>query len=99
MAGAPVPGYQAFWADKRASLEEEYKTLVGKYPDADTQYLQLYRTLCAIEDVAGYAPAVVGESAEWTAVISAAEEKKPTTARRSPGKHCLVPCTAHIQSH
>jgi hypothetical protein len=34
MAGALVPGYQAFWADRRASLEAEYKTLVGKFPDA-----------------------------------------------------------------
>jgi hypothetical protein len=53
MAAVPVPGYQAFWTDKRASLEAEYKTLVGTFPDADTQYRQLYSTLCDIEDVAG----------------------------------------------
>jgi hypothetical protein len=89
MAGAPVPGYQEFWADKRASLEAEYKTLVGKYPDADTQYRQLYRTLCAIEDVAGYAPAVVGESAEWTAVVSAAEENRASYCKALSGKTLL----------
>jgi hypothetical protein len=89
MAEAPVPGYQAFCADKLASLEAEYKTLVGNYPDADTQYWQLYSTLCAIEDVAGYAPAVVGESAEWTAVVSAAEENRANYCKALSGKTLL----------
>jgi hypothetical protein len=89
MAAVPVPGYQAFWADKRASLEAEYKTLVGKFPDADTQYRQLYTTLCAIEDVAGCAPGVVGESAEWTAVVSDAEENRANYCKALSGKTLL----------
>jgi hypothetical protein len=76
MAAAPVPGYQAFWAEKRASLQAEYETLIENYPDADTQYRQLFKVLCKIEEVAGYAPAVVGESADWTAIVSAAEETR-----------------------
>jgi hypothetical protein len=89
MAAVPVPGYQAFWADKRVSLEGEYKTLVGKFPDDDTQYRQLYSTLCAIEDVAGYAPAVLGESAEWTAVVSDAEENRANYCTALSGKTLL----------
>jgi hypothetical protein len=84
-----VPGYQAFWADKRASLEAEYKTQVGKFPDADTQYRQLYSTLYAIEDVAGYAPAVVGESAQWKAVVSDAEEDRANYCKALSGKTLL----------
>jgi hypothetical protein len=89
MAGVPVPGYQAFWADKRVSLEVEYKTLVGKYPEADTQYRQLYRTLCAIEDVAGDTPAVVGERAVGTAVVSDAEENRANYCKALSGQTLL----------
>jgi hypothetical protein len=73
MAEDPVPGHQAFWAKKRASLQSEYPAFIEKYPDSDTQYRQLFKVLCTIEDVAGYTPAV-GESAEWMAVVSTAEE-------------------------
>jgi hypothetical protein len=86
MAAAPVPGYQAFWAEKRASLEAEYKTLIEKYPDADTQYRLLYSALCALEDVAGYTPAAVGESAEWTATVSSAEENRTNFCKALSGK-------------
>jgi hypothetical protein len=89
MTAAPVLGYQAFWANKRASLEAEYKTLIGKYPDADTQYQQLYGALCALEDVAGYTPAAVGESAEWTPVVSAAEENTANYCKALTGKTLL----------
>jgi hypothetical protein len=78
MAAALVPGYLAFWA--------EYKTLIGKYPDTNTQYLQLYSALCALEDVARYTPAAVGESAEWTAIVSAAEENRTNFCKALSGK-------------
>jgi hypothetical protein len=68
MAAAPVPQYQAFLVGKRASLQAEYKTLLENHPDADTQYRQLFEMLCNIEEVPGHTPAVVGESAEWTAM-------------------------------
>jgi hypothetical protein len=74
MAEDPVPGHQAFWAMKRASLQTEYPAFVQKYPDADTQYRKLLKVLCTIEDVAGSTPTAVGECAEWTAVVSTTEE-------------------------
>jgi hypothetical protein len=48
MAVVPVPGYQAFWADKRASLKSEYRVLIKQYADVDTQYTQLFKLLCDI---------------------------------------------------
>jgi hypothetical protein len=90
MAAVLVPGYQAFWADKRASLEADYNTLIGKYPDADTQYGQLYSTLCTIEDVAGYTPAVVGESAEWTAIVRSAEENRVCYCKALTGRTLFI---------
>jgi hypothetical protein len=67
MAGVPVPGYQAFWAKNRATLQAEYKEIKKQYPDAETQYRRLFDILCDIEDVASFTPAAVRESAEWAA--------------------------------
>jgi hypothetical protein len=36
MAEDPVPGHQAFWAKKRASLQSEFPAFIEKYPDTDT---------------------------------------------------------------
>jgi hypothetical protein len=76
MAAAPVPGYQAFWADRRSSLKSEYQVLIKQFPHADSQYRLLYETICNIEDLAGCTPAAVGESAEWTAIVNTAEENR-----------------------
>jgi hypothetical protein len=98
MADVSVPGYQAFWAYKRASLKSEYQVLIKQYPDADTQHRQLFKLLCDIEDVAGYTPAGVVETAEWTALVSAAEENR-TLAELSPARHCSVLCMGPTQLH
>jgi hypothetical protein len=62
MAAVPLPGYQAYWTDKRRTLKSEYQELVAQYPDADAQLKQLFKLLCDIEDVAGYTPASVVDS-------------------------------------
>jgi hypothetical protein len=62
MADVPVPGYQAFWIEKRQALKTEYKRLLNQSPDADAQLKQLFKVLCDIEEVAGYTPASVGDS-------------------------------------
>ena len=46
VADVPVPGYQAY-------LQFEYQVLIGQCSDADTQYRQLFKVLCATEDVTG----------------------------------------------
>jgi hypothetical protein len=85
MAGAPVPGYQAFWAERRASLKSEYQVLIKQYPDADPQYRLLYEAICNIEDLAGCTPAAVGESAEWTAIVNTAEDNRATYCKALSG--------------
>jgi hypothetical protein len=46
----------------------------------------LFQILCDIEDVAGYTPAAVGESAEWTAIVSAADENRASYCKALIGK-------------
>jgi hypothetical protein len=62
MADAPMPGNQAFWADKRVTLKSEYRQLLGQFPDAEAQLKQLFKVVSDIEDVAGYTPASVGSA-------------------------------------
>jgi hypothetical protein len=59
IAGVPVPGYQAFCAENRASLQADYKEIKKQYLDAETQYRRLFGILCDIEDVACFTPAAV----------------------------------------
>jgi hypothetical protein len=47
---------------------------VQQYPEADAQLEQFLQVLGDIEDVARHIPASVGESAEWSASVNAAEE-------------------------
>jgi hypothetical protein len=91
MAAAPVPGYQAFWADRRSSLKSEYQVLIKQFPNADSQYRLLYETICDIEDLAGCTPAAVGESAEWLAIVNTAEENRASYCKALSGS---VLCSA-----
>jgi hypothetical protein len=74
MEVVPLPAYKTFWTCKRKTLKAEFQELVGKRPDAEAQLRQLFRVLCDIEDVAGYAPTSVGESEKWTAIVNTVEE-------------------------
>jgi hypothetical protein len=42
----------------------------------ETQHKQLLKILCDTEDVAGYTPASVGQSDEWTSIVHTAEENE-----------------------
>jgi hypothetical protein len=86
MAEDPVPGHQAFWAKKRASLQSDYHTHIEQYPKAVTQYRQLFKVLCTIEDVAGCTPISVGENAEWTAVVSTVKENRANYCKSISGR-------------
>jgi hypothetical protein len=76
MADIPVPGYQAFWTNKRKTFKAEFGKLVEQYPGAEPQLRQLFKVLCDIEDVAGYTPASVGESQDWSFIVSTVEENR-----------------------
>jgi hypothetical protein len=78
MADVPVPAYQELWTDKWSSLTNEYKDITNKYPCAAPSINQLLKVLCDIENLASYTPVSVGESEEWTAIISLAEDNRET---------------------
>jgi ElaB/YqjD/DUF883 family membrane-anchored ribosome-binding protein len=69
-------GYQAFWADKHVTLKSEYRQLLGQFPDEEAQLKQLFKEVCDIEVVAGYTPASVGESEQWSSIVNIAEENR-----------------------
>jgi hypothetical protein len=62
--------------DKRKALKSEHKRLLSQSPDAKAQFKQLFRVLCDIEDVAGYTPASVGDSVQWSSIVKATEENR-----------------------
>jgi hypothetical protein len=86
MADVPVPEYQTLWMNKLSALKSEYQTLVQQYPEADGQLKQLLQVLGDIEDVARHIPASVGESAEWSAIVNAAEENGASYCKGVRGK-------------
>jgi hypothetical protein len=77
MAGVPVPAYQQLWMDKRSSLKTECKAIVSTHSDAAPSLQQLFKVLCAIEDLA---------SKEWTAIISSAEDNRENYSKALHGK-------------
>jgi hypothetical protein len=59
---------------------------VGQHPDAEQQLRQLFKVLCDIEDVAGYTPASVGESEQWSSIVSTVEENCANFCKALSGK-------------
>jgi hypothetical protein len=86
MAGVPVPAYQQFWTEKRSTLKTAYSEIVDKHPDAAASMNQLYKVLCEIEDLASFTPAPVGESGEWAAIVSSAEDNRENHCKALRGK-------------
>jgi hypothetical protein len=97
MAAIPVPGYQSFWTEKRQTLKSEYQQLVGQFPDADAQLKQLLKVLCDIENVAGYTSASVGDSEQWSTIVSAAEEIRQNLCKALSGKTLYGMYTVALQ--
>jgi hypothetical protein len=74
MADIPVPGYQTFWTDTSNKLKKEYQQLIGQFPDA--QLKQLFQVIRDIEKLTSYTPASVGESEQYSSIVSTAEENR-----------------------
>jgi hypothetical protein len=86
MAGVPMPAYQQFWTEKRSSLKTEYSEIVDKHPDAAASMQQLCKVLCETEDLASFTLAPVGESGEWAATGSSAEDNRESFCKALRGK-------------
>jgi hypothetical protein len=80
-----------------SALKSENRKLVQQYPSADAQLKQLLQALGDTEDVARHIPASVWESAEWSAIVNAAEENGASCCKGIHGKTILIHCTALIQ--
>jgi hypothetical protein len=76
MVGATVPAYKQFWTDKRTSINNEEKDLISTYLDAAASTKQLLKVLCDIEALDSHTPLLVGQSEEWAAITSSAENRE-----------------------
>jgi hypothetical protein len=54
----------------------EYQQVIGEFPDADPQLKQLFKVIRDIEEMVKYTPASVGESEQWSSIVSKAEENR-----------------------
>jgi hypothetical protein len=71
---------------KRLSLKTQYKDIASKYPDATPSIQQLLKVLCDGENLANSTPISVGESKEWAAIISSAEDNREDNCKVLKGK-------------
>jgi DNA mismatch repair ATPase MutS len=78
--------YKQFWTDKRLKLNTQYKDLANTHPDATPSIQQLLKVLCDIEKLANSTPISVGESKEWAAMISSAEDNREDYCKVLKGK-------------
>jgi hypothetical protein len=86
MTDIPVTGYQAFWTETCNKLKSEYKQLIGQFPNANTQLKQLFKLIRDIEVMARHTPASVGESEQWSSIVSMAEENGQNFCKAFTGK-------------
>jgi predicted O-linked N-acetylglucosamine transferase (SPINDLY family) len=89
MADIQMPGYQAFWTDIYNKLKSEYQQLIGQFPDADAQLKQLLKIIHDIEEMARYTPASVGESEQWSTIVSTVEENRQNFCKVLNGKNLV----------
>jgi hypothetical protein len=76
MADVTEPGFRKYWREKLSSLKSQCHDITKKYPEADSIVQQVYKVLSDIKFLAKCTPAKVGESSEWTSIVSSAEENR-----------------------
>jgi hypothetical protein len=86
MAGIPVTAYEEFWLHEVNSLQSEYKDIVAEHPDAAHVMEQVHKVLGDIVCLAGCAPATVGMSKQWAAVVKSAEQDRRQLCNALKGK-------------
>jgi hypothetical protein len=75
-------------------LKPENQQVIGQFPDADAQLKQLFKVICNIEEMARSTPASVGESKQWSSIVSTAEEIRQNFYKALTGKTVFVPYIA-----
>jgi hypothetical protein len=101
MAHIPLPGYQVFLMDTCKKLKSEYQQLIGQFPDADAQLKQLFKVICDIEEMTRYTPPSVGESGQWSSIVSTADENRQIFCKALTGKTVFsaLYCTYTVALH
>jgi hypothetical protein len=101
MADITVPRYQAFWMDTCKKLKSEYQQLIGQFPDADAQLKQHFKVICDMEEMARYTPALVGESEQWSSIVSTGEKNRQNFFKILTGKTLFSApyCTYTVALH
>jgi hypothetical protein len=69
-----------------SSLTSQCHDITNKYPEAASVVKQVYKVLSDIEILAKRTPAKVGESSEWTSIMSSAEENRANFSKIQKGK-------------
>jgi hypothetical protein len=69
------------------SVKSRMKRLLIQFPDADAQLKQLFKVLCEIEGVAGYTPASVCDSEQWSSIVNTAEDNIQIFCKALGGKN------------
>jgi hypothetical protein len=84
-ADVTEPGFRKYWREKLSSLKSQCHDITNKYLEA-ASVVQGYRVLSDIEILAKCTSAKVGESSEWTSIVSSAEENRANFCKIREGK-------------
>jgi hypothetical protein len=101
MADIPVPEYQAFWTDTSKRLKSEFHQLTWQFPNADARLKQLLKVIRDIEEMARYTAASVGESEQWSSIVSTAEVNRQNFCKALTGNTMFsaLYCTYTVELH
>jgi hypothetical protein len=86
MAEVPESGFRKYWRQKLSSLKSQYHDITNKYPETASVMQQVYKVIRAIEILAKYTTAKVGENSEWTITVNNEEESRANFCEILDGK-------------
>jgi hypothetical protein len=76
MVNVPAPDFQKLWSNQIASLRSEYKEAIQQHPNAGGVMERVRVVLTDFASLARCTPVFVGESPQWSEVMSAAETSR-----------------------
>jgi hypothetical protein len=85
IADVTEPELRKYWRQKLSSLKYQCHDITYKYPEA-ASVGKVYKFLSDIEILAKCTPAKVGESSEWTSIVSSAEDNRANFCKILEGK-------------
>jgi hypothetical protein len=86
MADVTESGFRKYWRQKLSSRKSQCHDITNNYPEATSVVQQVYKVLSDIEILAKCTPAKVGESSEWTSIVSSVEDNRANFCKILEGK-------------